>query len=258
MGFPPTEAETLHQRYYRSYGLAIRGLVKHHQIDPLDYDEKCDMALPLDEILRPDPALVSLLSRLDRTKCRVIALTNAYHRHAKRVLKLVGLYHLIEACIFCDYALEDFACKPEPEYYLAVRSSHVPPHVPFRYSFLFLPRSSVLWWWVEGKTDFDHCANQAMDAMSVRDASQCYFVDDSLNNVKAAKSLGWKSSIHFDEAVPSPTEEGSDVTVQPPPQRAKGVDWTISHITQLEQLWPELLLPVEAPSDHPGRWKGGA
>lgn len=27
----------LHYRYYIDYGLAIRGLVKHHEVDPADY-----------------------------------------------------------------------------------------------------------------------------------------------------------------------------------------------------------------------------
>lgn len=97
--------------------------------------------------------------------------------------------------------------------------------------------------------------DQAMDAMSVRDANQCYFVDDSLNNVKAAKSLGWKSCIYFDEVDPTAAKGSDDDTVHPPQRAPEGVDWTISQITQLEQLWSELLLPVDAPLDHPGRWK---
>ncbi len=32
MGMTPEEAEELHTHYYREYGLAIRGLVKHHKI----------------------------------------------------------------------------------------------------------------------------------------------------------------------------------------------------------------------------------
>ncbi len=46
MGLSQEEARSLHSTYYKTYGLAIRGLVKHHQIDPLDYDRKCDASLP--------------------------------------------------------------------------------------------------------------------------------------------------------------------------------------------------------------------
>ena len=36
LGLDDEEAESLHMRYYKEYGLAIRGLVQHHAIDPLD------------------------------------------------------------------------------------------------------------------------------------------------------------------------------------------------------------------------------
>ena len=54
LGLDDEEAESLHMRYYKEYGLAIRGLVQHHAIDPLDYDQKCDASLPLEEILRAE------------------------------------------------------------------------------------------------------------------------------------------------------------------------------------------------------------
>ncbi|EPQ30133.1 uncharacterized protein PFL1_02250 [Pseudozyma flocculosa PF-1] len=119
MGFGTEEARMLHEQYYKTYGLAIRGLVKHHEIDPLDYDKKCDASLPLEDILRPDPDIIRLLSDLDRTKVRVFALTNAYKQHADRVLRLLDLDDQVEGIVFCDYALPDFSCKPELDYYHA-------------------------------------------------------------------------------------------------------------------------------------------
>ena len=47
--------------------------------DPLDFDRKCDGSLPLEELLKPDPALRKLLEDIDRTKFRVWGLTNAYY-----------------------------------------------------------------------------------------------------------------------------------------------------------------------------------
>jgi hypothetical protein len=47
-------------------------------VDPLDYDEKCDGSLPLEEMLEPNPHVRQLLMDIDRSKCRVWALTNAY------------------------------------------------------------------------------------------------------------------------------------------------------------------------------------
>lgn len=124
MGFSPNHAAELHKSYSKDYGLAIRDLVKNHGIDPLEFDARCDASLPLEDILSPDPVVYDLLAQLDRTKCRVVAMTNAYKFHAARVLSILGVKHFFEACVYCDYALEDFSCKPEKAYYLAVSSSN--------------------------------------------------------------------------------------------------------------------------------------
>jgi pyrimidine and pyridine-specific 5'-nucleotidase len=78
LGLEQSEAERLHHKYYKEYGLAIRGLVMHHKIDALDYDSKCDATLPLEDVLKPDEQVKRMLKDLDRSKCRVWALTNAY------------------------------------------------------------------------------------------------------------------------------------------------------------------------------------
>ena len=119
MGLSEHESKALHQQYYSTYGLAIRGLVKHHQIDPLDYDKKCDASLPLENILRPDPQVIKMLSDIDRSQARVFALTNAYKDHANRVLRLLDLDDQVEGIVYCDYAVPDFSCKPELDYYKA-------------------------------------------------------------------------------------------------------------------------------------------
>jgi hypothetical protein len=46
--------------------------------DPLDFDEKCDQSIPLEEMIKPDPAVRQLFLDIDRSKCRVWALTNAF------------------------------------------------------------------------------------------------------------------------------------------------------------------------------------
>ncbi|KAI0638133.1 pyrimidine 5-nucleotidase [Trametes polyzona] len=117
LGFPEEEASKLHHQYYSQYGLAIRGLVRHHQIDPLDFDRKCDGSLPLEELLKPDPVLRKLLEDMDRSKVRVWALTNAYKTHASRVLRILGVDDLIEDIVYCDYSDPNFSCKPETEFY---------------------------------------------------------------------------------------------------------------------------------------------
>jgi pyrimidine and pyridine-specific 5'-nucleotidase len=93
LGLGEEEAERLHQKYYREYGLAIRGLVMHQQIDALDYDSKCDATLPLETVLSPNPEHKAMLQCLDRSKCRVWALTNAY-----KTVSTAGKIPLTRSC----------------------------------------------------------------------------------------------------------------------------------------------------------------
>ncbi|TBU32826.1 pyrimidine 5-nucleotidase [Dichomitus squalens] len=201
LGLPDDEASKLHHRYYSQYGLAIRGLVRHHQIDPLDFDRKCDGSLPLEELLKPDPVLRKLLEDIDRTKVRVWGLTNAYYTHANRVLRILGVDNLVENVVFCDYSNPDFNCKPEPEFF-----------------------------------------QNAMKIAGVTDPSQCYFIDDSLNNVKAARALGWDHCVHFCERGLLHVEGGKPKYIGSDSQDSVADDG-IAVITKLDELrtvWPEI------------------
>lgn len=111
------DATILHQRYYKDYGLAIEGLVRHHKVDPLEYNEKVDDALPLDEIIKPDPKLRKLLQDIDPEKARLWLFTNAYVNHGKRVTRLLGVDDLFGGMTFCDYGAEKLLCKPSTEMY---------------------------------------------------------------------------------------------------------------------------------------------
>ena len=107
----------LHQKYYKEYGLAIEGLVRHHKVDPLEYNRKVDDALPLDDIITPDPALRTLLEDMDRTKVKLWLFTNAHITHGKRVVKLLAVDDLFEGITYCDYAQKTMICKPHAEMY---------------------------------------------------------------------------------------------------------------------------------------------
>ncbi len=111
------DAHMLHQKYYKEYGLAIEGLVRHHKVDALEYNREVDDALPLDEIITPDPTLRTLLEDIDRTKVKLWLFTNAYITHGKRVVKLLGVDDLFEGITYCDYGQETMICKPHAEMY---------------------------------------------------------------------------------------------------------------------------------------------
>lgn len=111
------EANELHMRYYKDYGLAIEGLVRHHKVDPLEYNRQVDDALPLEDILEPNEKLRQMLDDIDKTKVKLWLLTNAYVTHGKRVVKLLQIDDMFEGLTFCDYAARPFLCKPAPAMY---------------------------------------------------------------------------------------------------------------------------------------------
>lgn len=113
LNLSPEEAMTLHKSYYREYGLAIQGLLLHHDIDVSDFNTQVDDALPLDDILKPNPELRKMLKDIDPTKCRLWLFTNAYKNHGHRVVKLLGIDDLFEGLTYCDYFQTNMVCKPQ-------------------------------------------------------------------------------------------------------------------------------------------------
>jgi len=109
------EAYRLHQEYYKTYGLAIEGLVRNHKIDPLEYNSLVDDALPLEEILSSDPQLRQFLEDIDRNEVKLWLFTNAYVTHGKRVVKILGIEDLFEGMTYCDYGARPLICKPSKE-----------------------------------------------------------------------------------------------------------------------------------------------
>ena len=112
---PAEDARQLHAKYYKDYGLAISGLVKHHKIDPVAYNREVDDALPLDDIIKPDPQLRRLLSDVDRSKVKLWLFTNAHITHALRVVKLLGVDDMFEGVTYCDYDRLPLLAKPHAE-----------------------------------------------------------------------------------------------------------------------------------------------
>jgi pyrimidine and pyridine-specific 5'-nucleotidase len=110
LSLPQEEAIRLHREYYRTYGLSIEGLVRHHQIDPMEYNSKVDDAIPLDGIIKPSPELKKLLADLDRSKVKPWLFTNAYINHARRVVRLLEIEEYFEGVTYCDYNSIPLVC----------------------------------------------------------------------------------------------------------------------------------------------------
>ena len=169
---PLAQARELGARYYRDYGLSIRGLMRDFAISPAEYDAYVDCGLALEGILRPDPALQASLRRLNQQHGPCWVFTNAGKQHALRVLRLLGLdsAQYLQGVIYCDYAEPDFPAKPD------------------RAAFERAMR---------------RCGVRADDP---NDRRRCVFIDDALGNVRVARDLGWQV-VHVNEAAESLASE---------------------------------------------------
>lgn len=111
---PAEEATRLHQQYYKDYGLAIEGLARFHQIDPLDFNREVDDAVPLEDLLSTDLELRRILESFDKSKVKMWLFTNAHITHGKRVVRLLGVDDLFEGITYCNYAESPLVPKPIP------------------------------------------------------------------------------------------------------------------------------------------------
>ena len=179
----PAEAATeLHRRYYRDYGLAISGLVKHHQVDALAYNREVDDALPLEGLIKRDEGLRALLAGIDKTKVKMWLLTNAHITHARRVVRLLEVKEFFEGVTYCNYAQEPLVAKPHVEMF---EKAEAEAGLQFAQG-------------EEGKRQRQE---------------RCYFVDDSALNCKAAAERGWNvvHKLEPEDAAPASMSGQSEI-----------------------------------------------
>ncbi len=101
------EVASARARYARAFGTTLAGLMADYQIDPDEYLEYVH-DIPLDQFVRPDPALRTALSRLPQEKS---VFTNASRGHAVRTLQLLGVQDLFERII----SIESLELVNKPE-----------------------------------------------------------------------------------------------------------------------------------------------
>ncbi len=123
LGIPPPEAQALRRAYIQRYGTTLRGLQRHHGVDPRDF-LRFVHDLPLERYLQPDPRLRQALQALPQAKW---VFTNADAPHAWRVLDLLGVADLFAGVI--DLLATDFHPKPHPRAFAVAleRLGHPPP-----------------------------------------------------------------------------------------------------------------------------------
>lgn len=157
------DAHNLHMNYYKTYGLALEGLVRNHQVDALEYNSKVDDSLDLRGVLMYNPALREMLLGIRKDFDVFWLVTNAYKNHALRVISFLGLGDLFDGLTYCDYSQFPIVCKPMPEFYA-------------------------------------RCLDVVgVDPRNSEAMANLHFVDDSEINVKAALKLGFGNVFHYVE-----------------------------------------------------------
>lgn len=116
-GLPRSEAFALQKRYLEEHGLTLRGLMLHHDVDPLAFNALFH-DIPMDG-LAEDPELAAGLRRLPG---RRLIFTNADDVHTGRVLARLGVADLFDGVFHIVSA--DFFPKPSAESFEKLIAAH--------------------------------------------------------------------------------------------------------------------------------------
>ena len=112
LGIDAAEVSGIRDKYLKSFGTTLNALRRFHSVDP---DEFMNFVhdIPLRNFINPHPELDQLLGRM---KLRKVIFTNADAKHARRVLRRLGIIHHFELII--DIHMIEFINKPERRSYL--------------------------------------------------------------------------------------------------------------------------------------------
>jgi len=111
LGLPEDQVPALRRSYFETYGTTLRGLQIHHHVDPDDYLSYVH-DLPLEQYIRPNPALRALLLSLPQQRW---VFTNSDADHARRVMTILDVQDCFDGII--DIRALEYVCKPEPAAY---------------------------------------------------------------------------------------------------------------------------------------------
>ena len=97
----------LRKKYWELYGATLKGLIKHHNVNPIDFLEKTHCLENIEELVVPMPNLVKVLSSI---KGRKILYTNAPKNYVVKILKECKINSYFEGI----FSIEDSNFIPKP------------------------------------------------------------------------------------------------------------------------------------------------
>lgn len=107
LGVDAAEATRIRQDYWRRYGTTLRGLMRHHDIDPQHFLWHTHQFPDLARMLVIERGLKAMLHRLPGRK---MLFSNAPLHYAQAVLELAG----VSACFDAVYSVESLRFQSKP------------------------------------------------------------------------------------------------------------------------------------------------
>lgn len=136
-------ANRMRREFWERYGTTLRGLMRHHGMDPRRFLAETHLFPELADMVVHENAVKHALARLGGTK---LMFSNAPRHYVEEVLRCIGLRRYFKAV----YTIEDARYRGKPDahgFHYLLRKHHLDPH-------------------------------------------RCAFIDDSLDNLRAAHRLG--------------------------------------------------------------------
>jgi len=101
------DASKLRQGYWDTYGATLKGLIKHHNIDPIDFLSTTHDLKNFNDLVIPEANLKETISSI---KGRKIIYTNAPKSYTDRILKISDIHEMFDEV----FTIEDSDFTPKP------------------------------------------------------------------------------------------------------------------------------------------------
>ena len=123
-GVDEAGANAMREKFWRTYGTTLDGLVRHHGVHPRQYLAETHVFPELADMVVRENALKHALERLAGTK---LVFSNAPRHYVEQVLQAIGLARYFDGV----YAIEDARYRGKPAlhgFHFLLRKHNLDPH----------------------------------------------------------------------------------------------------------------------------------
>ena len=117
-------ADRMREDFWRRYGTTLRGLMRHHGMDPRRFLAETHVFPELRDLVVRENALKHALARLGGTR---LVFSNAPRHYVEEVLRVIGVARFFDAV----YTIEDARYRGKPAvhgFHVLLRRHHLDPH----------------------------------------------------------------------------------------------------------------------------------